>query len=609
MKHLKASFLFACACFSSIAYSQTYEWARSFGGSENIFSRSISVDKEGNIYVTGEFIGTVDFDPGPDSADLTSNGLRDVFIAKYDWNGEYIWARQIGGTSNDLGIELVVDDLSNIYSIGSFEGTVDFDPGAGVFNYTSIGEDLFLCKLDQDGIFKWAKRIQVVSPDIEETSSIILLHDERPLVVGISEPGEDLLIDNLNISNTYSSQCVYTATFDTDGNVILGKLGTYVAHDIKFEQGSDNNFYSSRELGIFLTLSKSSSQAETGSSKILTFPEEMDLSGMAIDSENNVYILGEFHGSNVHFDLYSDAGVISSTGIDKDVFILKLDSSFTFLWVKMIDGNLPFVVKDITVDSRDNLYVTGGYSGTIKLEGIDLTATNTYTDIFIAKYSKEGGLLWANSFGSTSSDVGQSITLDDYGNLYITGSFRESVDFDPTESVNKLTSSGKADVFLLQYLQCPNPELNIEIAGDTLTAVASDVSYQWLDCDNNYTPVDGAIDQSFIPTKSGHYALQITYGKCADTTSCHEVVVTGLENLNRSFTIYPNPSDGNLNIQFDQLTKTAFIEVIDAMGKVYLSKKVVHVKNVSLTIDASPGIYFIRVVTAMNTKYSRIILQ
>ncbi|MCH7908562.1 MAG: hypothetical protein IIB38_02975, partial [Candidatus Hydrogenedentes bacterium] len=147
------------ACLFAVSpevYAQS-GFAASMGGTGTDEGIAIAVDASGNVYTTGSFEGTVDFDPGASVFDLTSMGGLDVFISKLDASGNFLWAKAMGGTGTDKALGIAVDDSGKVYTTGSFEGTVDFDPGASVFDLTSTGGlDLFVSKLDASGNFLWA---------------------------------------------------------------------------------------------------------------------------------------------------------------------------------------------------------------------------------------------------------------------------------------------------------------------------------------------------------------------------------------------------------------------------------------------------------------------
>jgi hypothetical protein len=124
----------------------TLDWGYAIGGAGNERSYNIAVDGSGNVYTTGFFQGTADFDPGAGSFNLTAAGGDDIFLQKLDSNGNFVWARGIGSTGSDTGFGIAIDTSGNVYTTGEFQGTVDFDPGAGIVNLTVVGGGTFMCK-------------------------------------------------------------------------------------------------------------------------------------------------------------------------------------------------------------------------------------------------------------------------------------------------------------------------------------------------------------------------------------------------------------------------------------------------------------------------------
>jgi hypothetical protein len=151
---------------TALAGDGDFVWAKQMGGTDYDVGQGIAVDMAGNVYTTGYFQGTADFDPGPGSFNLTSTGNEDIFVSKLDSAGNLVWAKQMGGTSGDAGQDIAVDAAGNVYTTGFFYSTVDFDPGPGTFNLTSTGDtDIFVSKLDSAGNFVWAKQMGGTDPD------------------------------------------------------------------------------------------------------------------------------------------------------------------------------------------------------------------------------------------------------------------------------------------------------------------------------------------------------------------------------------------------------------------------------------------------------------
>ena len=147
MKNNNLLGLLVCLCLSctTFTHAQNYAWAKRMGGASTDFALSIAVDGSGNVYTTGIFVGTADFDPGAGTANLTSLGSYDIFVSKLDASGNFVWAKSMGGTGPDYGYAIAVDGSGNVYTTGDFQGTVDFDPSAGTANLTSAGDiDIFV---------------------------------------------------------------------------------------------------------------------------------------------------------------------------------------------------------------------------------------------------------------------------------------------------------------------------------------------------------------------------------------------------------------------------------------------------------------------------------
>ncbi|MDD1428655.1 SBBP repeat-containing protein, partial [Dolichospermum sp. ST_sed9] len=133
-------------------------WVKRFGGTGNDFGVSIKLDSSGNIYTTGGFQGTVDFDPGTGTSNLTSAGYDNVFVSKLNSDGSFAWAKSFAGGNHVKGYSIQVDSSGNVYTAGWFSVTADFDPGPGTYNLTASGNfDGFIYKLNSDGSFAWAK--------------------------------------------------------------------------------------------------------------------------------------------------------------------------------------------------------------------------------------------------------------------------------------------------------------------------------------------------------------------------------------------------------------------------------------------------------------------
>ncbi|MBD1940078.1 DUF4347 domain-containing protein, partial [Microcoleus sp. FACHB-68] len=380
-----------------------YAWGRQLGGSGNDVGYSISVDSSGNVYTTGSFNGTADFDPGPSTLNLTSAGGDNIFVSKLNASGTLVWAKQLGG-GNGSGRGIATDSSGNVYTTGSFNGTVDFNPDTGTLNLASIGDDSFISKLNADGSLAWA----------------------RQLGGSGNAYGRSIAVDSSG--NVYTTG-YFNGTTDFDPGTGTSNL-TSGSNDIFVSKlNADGSFAWAKQLG--------GSIGDFGYS-------------IAVDSSGNVYIASAFTGT-VDFDPGAGTFNLTSNSGSPDAFILKLNADGSFAWVKQMGGSSWDIPYSITVDSSGNVYTTGSFSGTADFDPgagtLNLTSAGG-DNIFVNKLDTNGSLLWAKQLGGSGNAYGRDIAVDSSGNVYTTGDFTGSADFDPGTGTVNLTSGGGKDIFL-----------------------------------------------------------------------------------------------------------------------------------------------------------------
>src|SRR6185436_10611216 len=142
--------------------SGNFVWAKQLGGTVGDWAVGIAVDASANVYTTGFFYGTLDFDPGPGTFNLTASN-HDVFISKLDASGNFVWGKQLGGPGICISESIALDGSGNVYTTGRLSGVIDFDPGAGTYNLqtapVNTETDVFISKLNSSGNFVWAKQL------------------------------------------------------------------------------------------------------------------------------------------------------------------------------------------------------------------------------------------------------------------------------------------------------------------------------------------------------------------------------------------------------------------------------------------------------------------
>ncbi|HRR51788.1 MAG TPA: SBBP repeat-containing protein, partial [Candidatus Cloacimonas sp.] len=144
MKKSFLLFILALCSIALFAQNEDWLWAKQAGGTSNDYGRSIAVDDNGNSYVTGDFAESATFG----TTTLTSSGYDDIYVAKMDSNGNWLWAKQAGGTNYDYGYGIAVDAYGNSYVTGYFKSSSCSFGTITLINNNSEFIDIFAAKLD-----------------------------------------------------------------------------------------------------------------------------------------------------------------------------------------------------------------------------------------------------------------------------------------------------------------------------------------------------------------------------------------------------------------------------------------------------------------------------
>ena len=559
MKRRFLQFLFFLISFNS--YSQNFEWAKAFNGK---LSRgySIAVDPSGNVYSGGFFQDTVDFDPGSGSYNLSSTGDAYGYISKLDEFGNFVWAKKFSGGSNSQCEvhSITIDILNNIYITGWFSDTVDFDPGLDTFNLNSHWEyNMFITKLDSSGNFLWAKGFGQLDYDTIPKEVI----------------GNYLLLDssgNIFITGAFSGKIDFNPGIGIDSLVSLGSSVTEFDIFI-LKLNSNGNFVWAERMG--------GTDNDVGLS-------------IAIDPSGNIYSTGGFNG-------IADFGIFTlnstGTGSNGDIYISKLDSSGNFIWAKSIGGIGAEYGKSIAVSNLEEVYITGYFGQTVDFDpglGTYLLSSPVSDNIFISKLDAAGNFVWAKNIGGIYDDYGEALTLDAYGNIYTTGFFADTVDFDSGVGVCNLNASGGQAIFISKLDPSGNLFWAISMGG--LGALGAGLSIA-IDAHGNIYTTGAFTDTIDFDPGTGVYFLNnpdpnSTYGNAfVEKLDDNFVSINEIKKV-AQIKVYPNPCT---NCFIEGIKNEEEITITDILGRIVNIQVVKCSKGIYLNLpESNSGIYFLR---------------
>jgi hypothetical protein len=624
------------------------------GGTQVDVGLSISIDANGNVYTTGYFNGTADFNPGSGTYNLTSTGVEDIFISKLDASGNFIWALQIGGTSPDEGKSITVDPLGNIYTTGFFRGTADFDPGTVTFNMTSYGyvglADVFILKLSEC-IHSTSSLIastceSYVSPSGNYTWTSSGTYSDTLIN---SQGCDSVIIIYLTINSTASTitPTACESYLSPSGIYTWTSSGSYTDTMIN-SQGCDS------VITINLTISNTTNTINQTSCESYTSPSGNYIwtsSGSYTDSLINPLGCDSVMIINLTI-INSTTSTVSPTACDSftspsgnytwtssdtytDTLINSMGCDSVITVNLTVLNNTTILISQTDCDSYTSpsgiyTWTTSGiYSDTLissmgcdSVITINLTilnsTTNTIDTIACESYtSPSGNFSWSTSGIYTdtlinSMECDSLITI----NLTIHNSITNTINPTACNSYTSpsgnysWTSSGSYSDTLINLQGCDSiifinltvNTVNIAVTDNSpiLSADATGAVYQWIYCDS--VPVPGETNQSFTATANGIYAVIVTENGCSDTSECvtiNNIYINEYDAGNNIY-IYPNPTNGSIIIDLGSENADSEITLINSLGQV-VSKRQERSSLINLVIEGGCGLYFVIIRTGDKT--------
>ncbi len=439
----------------AVSFAQTphYQWAAQFGGFTDDAALSVATDDQNNVYATGYFWGTIDVDPGPGVYNLTAAGTHDAYVIKLDPSGSLVWAKNLGGSDNDRGYDIKVDAAGNVYVVGLFQGTADFDPGPGVYNITATASyfNMFVVKLNGVGDFLWAKQLGEglsISVTVGPDNNVYLAAANNMIKL---DPSGNMLWSHAfggNASNGDSTCAVSHIAVDATGNMYaIGGFGGTV----DFDPGPASHIIKSDSLSDIFMVKIDATGKMVWAENIQGKGDDKGI-WITLDKQGNIYTTGSY---NDIADFDPGPGVITLTGYG--AFVSKLDSNGAVAWAKAI-GVGDAMGYSIALDATGNVYTTGFFGGEADFDpgaGVFNLEGFTYTG-YISKLDPLGNFLWAGSLYSTLAGRSCSIAIDVTDNILVAGVYQGVIDLDPGVGVVNFPSAGSTDAYVVK-INNPSP--------------------------------------------------------------------------------------------------------------------------------------------------------
>ncbi len=470
-------------CFALIGFllpmsmmAQVFDWALGFGGAGDQICRKVAIDAAGNVFTAGNFSGTVDFDPGPGSVSLsTASNAADIFVQKFDQNGQLLWARAIGGINVEDLDDIAVDATGNVVVVGKAGVNADMDPGTAVVTlpggraFTAFATTLSPAGnyLSSFGIGD-SSTIEINEASFDPSGNLVLVgsligtcdFDPGPGVSYVSWPGggQDVLVVKYAPNGSYLwAKCVGSGAFeeanavafDAAGNVYVTGKYTWT---VDFDPGpAVFNLTAATVPQCFVF--KWTASGTFGWAVTLAGSAQTQGDDIQVDAAGNVDIVGFVRFGSSDLDPGPAVYTVTSAG-QADGLVMQLDANGGFLWGNLTGGNSHDYAMAVDVDAAGGVYVMGSFSGNIDLDpSANSYMTNTNSaGAYLQRFNVSGGFDWARRVSERC--IPADMALNSSNEQHVVGGFNFAVDFDPGDYVFNLTPISGIDGFVAKYRPC-----------------------------------------------------------------------------------------------------------------------------------------------------------
>ncbi|MCW5906247.1 MAG: T9SS type A sorting domain-containing protein [Chitinophagales bacterium] len=632
--------------------SGTPQWFRAIGKADDDGGRSVATDSSGNVYVTGWFrapsivVGNVTL-----YNKNSSGGSSDMFLIKYDPNGNVLWAKSAGSADDEKGNGCIVDATGNVVVTGYFKGdSIDIEGT----KYPNRGnKDGFVIKYSTTGTLL---AVKVFGGSSSEEPFACSTDGAGNIFVAGSFASNSVVFDADTIVNTGGNSDIFLVKLDTSLNTIWTKntgsnsadeargcatdkygntviTGVYTGSSITFGNTVLNN-----NGGEEIFLVKYAPDGTLLWAKKIGKSKDDGANDCAINNNGRIVIAGYYNSSSLTLGSInlnnsyvgvatSDVFIANTCNTSKGTDTRSACNSFTW-----IDGNTytsnnntaVYTLPSSAGNGCDSI-VTLNLTINTNATGTDTrTACNAFTWIDGNTYTaSNNSALYTIPNGATNgcdSIVTLHLTINTtaYGTdvrsacnsyTWIDGNTYTASNNTVTYTIQSGSVFGCDSVVTLN-LTIDTVDVSTTVTGFDVTANASGATYQWFDCNNNFALIQGETAQTFSPVATGSYAVEVTRNSCTDTSTCVQIIMTGVsptEEIGTVF-IYPNPNSGKVNFDFGEL-KNVTVFVRNVNGQLLYTIENIQSKICQVDIKEGSGVYFAEVVSSKVFYRYRMIVQ
>jgi uncharacterized repeat protein (TIGR01451 family) len=478
------------------AQSPTLSWVKTLDNSSQQYDYTgLLLDSASNVYLGGTFVDAYDADPGPGTTIFPANGNEQLYFEELDSAGNLVWAKAIGGTGNVHTRTMTRDHAGNLIAAGVFNGTIDFDPGAGTFNITAISDlDLFVVKLTPIGVFEWARSMSMT--DTIEPTAVSADPAGNVYVAGYIygtgdlDPGPG--VANFTTNSTFYNS--FLLKLDANGQTLNPGVfpggGSYLQY---MEADSFGNVICMGELTDTVDLAPNASTYNHISYGVTCFKLRSDgsvawvrdtwgFSQMSFDvgPDGSVNYGGSFNGT---IDLDPGLGVVNvscNSGFFDNPFAVQLDSAGLYQFGFQLNSPYFFGIGDIDVDGLGYSYYHGQYLDSIDFDPGpgSVLVIDPGTHYYVLKLDSYGNYVWGGQVGLTTFND-MEIVVGNHEEVFLAGNSYVGGDMDPGPGTWNFQPFYYQGLIVTKWLQdsCSNWAVHIDSISDvtclTLTGNAA----------------------------------------------------------------------------------------------------------------------------------------